>query len=95
MECVGDRPHRAIRSRSRDVRARRWRVRQIEDGGSDENESPAAITATLRDAGQGGWGEAATAASAALGAVFFVLATGPHWPLVVERQRNAPIQGLS
>jgi hypothetical protein len=35
----------------------------------------AAITATLRDAGQGGWGAAATAASAALGAVFFVLAT--------------------
>jgi hypothetical protein len=35
----------------------------------------AAITAILRDAGQGGWGAAATAASAALGAVFFVLAT--------------------
>jgi hypothetical protein len=33
----------------------------------------AALTATLRDAGQGGWGAAATAASAALGAVFFVL----------------------
>jgi hypothetical protein len=35
----------------------------------------AAITSTLRDAGQGGWGAAATAASAALGAVFFVLIT--------------------
>jgi hypothetical protein len=33
----------------------------------------AAIASTLRDAGQGGWGAAATAASAALGAVFFVL----------------------
>jgi hypothetical protein len=33
----------------------------------------AAITSTLRDAGQGGWGAAATAASAALGGVFFVL----------------------
>ena len=33
----------------------------------------AAITATLRDAGQGGWGAAATAASAVLGGVFFVL----------------------
>ena len=35
----------------------------------------AAINSTLRDAGQGGWGAAATAASAALGAVFFVLIT--------------------
>lgn len=35
----------------------------------------AALTSTLRDAGQGGWGAAATAASAALGAVFFVLIT--------------------
>jgi hypothetical protein len=35
----------------------------------------AALTSTLRDAGQGGWGTAATAASAALGAVFFVLMT--------------------
>lgn len=35
----------------------------------------AAITSTLRDAGQGGWGAAATASSAALGAVFFVLIT--------------------
>jgi hypothetical protein len=35
----------------------------------------AAITSTLRDVGQGGWGTAATAASAALGAVFFVLIT--------------------
>jgi len=33
----------------------------------------AAIASTLRDAGQGGWGSAATAASAALGAVFFLL----------------------
>jgi hypothetical protein len=33
----------------------------------------AAITNMLRDAGQGGWGAAATAASAALGSVFFVL----------------------
>jgi hypothetical protein len=33
----------------------------------------AAITSMLRDAGQGGWGAAATAASAALGSVFFVL----------------------
>lgn len=35
----------------------------------------AAVTSTLRDAGQGGWGTAATAASAALGVVFFVLMT--------------------
>ena len=35
----------------------------------------AAIASTLRDAGRGGWGAAATAASAALGAVFFVLIT--------------------
>jgi hypothetical protein len=35
----------------------------------------AAITAALRDAGQGGWGAAATAASAALAAVFFVIIT--------------------
>jgi hypothetical protein len=35
----------------------------------------AAITSTLRDAGQGGWGAAATASSAALGAVFFLLIT--------------------
>ena len=35
----------------------------------------AAITSTLRDAGQGGWGTAATAASAALGTVFFVTIT--------------------
>jgi hypothetical protein len=35
----------------------------------------AAITSTLRDAGQGGWGAAATAASAALAGVFFVLIT--------------------
>jgi hypothetical protein len=35
----------------------------------------AAITAALRDAGLGGWGAAATAASAALAGVFFVLAT--------------------
>jgi hypothetical protein len=35
----------------------------------------AALTSTLRDAGQGGWGTAATAASAALGVVFFVLMT--------------------
>jgi hypothetical protein len=35
----------------------------------------AALTSTLRDAGQGGWGAAATAASAALGVVFFVLMT--------------------
>jgi hypothetical protein len=33
----------------------------------------AAIASTLRDAGQGGWGAAATAFSAALAAVFFVL----------------------
>jgi hypothetical protein len=33
----------------------------------------AAIASALRDAGQGGWGSAATAASAALGAVFFVI----------------------
>ena len=33
----------------------------------------AAITSTLRDVGLGGWGAAATAASAALGGVFFVL----------------------
>lgn len=33
----------------------------------------AAIASTLRDAGQGGWGAAATASSAALAAVFFVL----------------------
>jgi hypothetical protein len=35
----------------------------------------AAIRSALHDAGQGGWGAAATAASAALGAVFFVLIT--------------------
>jgi hypothetical protein len=35
----------------------------------------AALTSTLRDAGQGGWGAAATASSAALGAVFFLLIT--------------------
>jgi hypothetical protein len=35
----------------------------------------AALASALRDAGQGGWGAAATAASAALGAVFFVLIT--------------------
>jgi hypothetical protein len=35
----------------------------------------AAITSTLRDAGQGGWGAAATASSAALGAAFFLLIT--------------------
>jgi hypothetical protein len=35
----------------------------------------AALNSTLRDAGQGGWGAAATAASAALGTVFFVLMT--------------------
>ena len=35
----------------------------------------AALTSTLRDAGQGGWGTAATAASAALGVVLFVLMT--------------------
>jgi hypothetical protein len=33
----------------------------------------AAITSTLRDAGQGGWGAAATAASAALGALILLL----------------------
>ena len=33
----------------------------------------AALTSVLRDAGQGGWGAATTAASAALGTVFFVL----------------------
>jgi hypothetical protein len=35
----------------------------------------ASITSTLRDAGQGGWGAAATASSAALGAAFFLLIT--------------------
>jgi len=35
----------------------------------------AAITSTLRDRGQGGWGTAATAASAALGSIFFVQMT--------------------
>lgn len=35
----------------------------------------AALTSTLRDAGQGGWGSAATASSAALGSIFFVLMT--------------------
>ena len=35
----------------------------------------AALTSALRDAGQGGWGAAATAASAALGVVFFMLIT--------------------
>jgi hypothetical protein len=35
----------------------------------------AALASALRDAGQGGWGAAATASSAALGAVFFVLMT--------------------
>jgi hypothetical protein len=35
----------------------------------------AALTSALRDAGQGGWGTAATASSAALGALFFVLMT--------------------
>jgi hypothetical protein len=35
----------------------------------------AALTSTLRDAGQGGWGTAATAASAALGVILFVLMT--------------------
>jgi hypothetical protein len=35
----------------------------------------AALASALRDAGQGGWGSAATAASAALGTVFFVLIT--------------------
>lgn len=35
----------------------------------------AALRTTLADAGQGGWGAAATAASAALGAVFFLLIT--------------------
>src|SRR5437879_11377555 len=33
----------------------------------------AAIRSTLREAGQGGWGSAATASSAAVGAVFLVL----------------------
>jgi hypothetical protein len=33
----------------------------------------AAVASTLRDVGQGGWGAAATASSAALAAVFFVL----------------------
>ena len=35
----------------------------------------AALSSALRDAGQGGWGAAATAASAALGAIFFILMT--------------------
>jgi hypothetical protein len=35
----------------------------------------AALTSALRDAGQGGWGAAATASSAALGTVFLVLIT--------------------
>jgi hypothetical protein len=35
----------------------------------------AAVASTLRDAGVGGWGAAATASSAALAAVFFVLIT--------------------
>ena len=35
----------------------------------------AALASALRDAGQGGWGNAATASSAALGAVLFVLMT--------------------
>ena len=35
----------------------------------------ASIASTLRDAGQGGWGSAAIAVSAALAAVFFVLIT--------------------
>jgi hypothetical protein len=35
----------------------------------------AALNSALRDAGQGGWGAAATAASAALGTIFFVLTT--------------------
>jgi len=35
----------------------------------------AALRATLADAGQGGWGAAATAASAALGGLFFLLIT--------------------
>jgi hypothetical protein len=35
----------------------------------------AALASVLRDAGMGGWGRAATAASAAIGAVYFVLIT--------------------
>jgi len=35
----------------------------------------AALASVLRDAGKGGWGRAATAASAAIGAVYFVLIT--------------------
>jgi hypothetical protein len=35
----------------------------------------AALTSVLRDAGKGGWGTAATASSAALGVVFFLLIT--------------------
>jgi hypothetical protein len=35
----------------------------------------AAVSSALRDAGQGGWGAAVTAASAALGTIFFVLMT--------------------
>lgn len=35
----------------------------------------AALSSALRDAGQGGWGAAATAASAALGAIFLILMT--------------------
>jgi len=35
----------------------------------------AALASVLRDAGKGGWGRAATAASAAIGAVCFVLIT--------------------
>jgi hypothetical protein len=35
----------------------------------------AALASALRDAGQGGWGSAATAASAALGAIFLLLTT--------------------
>src|SRR5690242_13500557 len=35
----------------------------------------AAVSAVLRDAGMGGWGAAATASSAAVGTMFFVLMT--------------------
>ena len=46
----------------------------------------AALSSVLRDAGKGGWGTAATASSAALGAVLFVLFTLNLGARVLDRR---------
>jgi hypothetical protein len=52
----------------------------------------AALASTLRDAGLGGWGAAATAASAALGGVFFVLLTvGAALAYSIAGSGNVPL----